>query len=154
MCETRTNIRETRKRPRQVSNEAVAGVAEIFDGYDDDVQEGIKQKLTSGYGFHRKRRALSYNRNLRAFKNVTLDNIPNELRVTVDNKAFLGHENTTPGEEMLIYFADNDLECLPAAETSMRDGSFVFTPPEFCNRGGCTLSTQLFVESRTRLSTR
>ncbi|KAG0412770.1 hypothetical protein HPB47_010089 [Ixodes persulcatus] len=113
----------------------LTGVSERFDDYDDDVEDGIKQKLTSGYGFHSKRRALSYNRHIRAFKNVTLDNIPNELRVAVDNEAFLRHENTTPGEEMLIFFADNDLECLAAAETIICDGNFVFTPPEVCNPG-------------------
>lgn len=120
--------RKTRKMPHQAFNEVVAGLAERFDGYDNGIQEWIKHKLTSGYEFQFKRRALSYNRHLSSFKNILLDNRLNELRVTVHNEAFLRHENTTPDKEMLKFLAEKNLKCLAAAETIMCDRNFAFTP--------------------------
>ncbi|KAG0415527.1 hypothetical protein HPB47_007291 [Ixodes persulcatus] len=51
MYEVSTDMRQSRKRPREAFDEAVSSVHERFHEYEGDVQRGIQANLNSGYGF-------------------------------------------------------------------------------------------------------
>lgn len=135
MCEVRTEIRRTNKRPRDAYNTALSAVDNHFDGRDEDVRSDIKSKLVSGYGYASKRRALSYNRNIHTTRNVAIGGIPTELQKSFSDQDFLRHEDLTPGREMLIFFTDDDLRVMLAADCILGDGNFAYSPPEFSNPG-------------------
>ncbi|KAG0440721.1 hypothetical protein HPB47_016202 [Ixodes persulcatus] len=131
MYEVRTNVRSSRKRPREAFDEAVSSIPERFADYDDTVRGGIQAQLNSGYGFSTKRRCLSRNRHHAALKGNTLDAILPELRVTTDSQVFLQLEDKTQGRRTLVFYAEKDLDALVGAEQVLGDGNYKYNPPEF-----------------------
>lgn len=135
MYEVSTEVRRSRKRPREAFDEAVSSVHERFHEYEDDVQRGIQANLNSGYGFASKRRALSRNRHHNSLKGNIIDAILPELRITKDSSTFLQLECKTEGRRLLLFYADKDLEALVNVDYILGDGNFKYNPTEFHNPG-------------------
>lgn len=135
MVEVRTEIRESRKRPRESFDHAISSVEERFANYSIDVQDDVRSELVAGYGFASKRRAFSRNRQYSVLKGNTIDDILPELQVTKDLCLFLQLEEKTEGRRMLVFFAEKDLDALYNVECVLGDGNFKYNPKEFHNPG-------------------
>lgn len=144
MYEVRTNVRNSRKRPRKAFDEAVSSIPERFADYDNTVRGEIQAQLNSGYGVSTKRRCLSRNRHHTALKGNTLDAILPELRVTTDTQVFLQLEDKTQGRRTLVFYADKDLDALQWAQNKFwATGTTSSTPRSFTAQDSSTPSTPL-----------
>ncbi|CAN7985032.1 unnamed protein product, partial [Ixodes hexagonus] len=135
MYEVCTDVRSSRKRPREAFDDAVSSVQERFRDYGDEVQDGIQASMNSAYGFTSKRRALSRNRHHSRLRGNALDSILPELRVTNDSKEFLQLEIKTEGRRLLLFYAEKDLELLLNIDFILGDGNFKYNPSEFHSPG-------------------
>ncbi|KAM7284556.1 hypothetical protein ISCGN_001650 [Ixodes scapularis] len=135
MYEVSTDVRQSRKRPREACDEAVSSVHERFHDYEGGVQRGIQANLNSGYGFASKKRALSRNRHHNSLKGNTIDAILPELCITKDPKQFLQLECKTEGRRLLLFYADKDLEAVVNLGYILGDRNLKYNLTEFHNPG-------------------
>ncbi|XP_064472579.1 uncharacterized protein LOC135387145 [Ornithodoros turicata] len=135
MYEVRTDVRTSRKRPRQAFDEAVSAVQVRFQDDDASLQNDIKRQMSTSYGFASKRRALSRNRHANIPKGNSIDAILPELRITKDGQQFLQLEDKTEGRRLLVFYAEKDLDAFANTEYILGDGNFKYNPSEFHSPG-------------------